>query len=300
MKVQWMIPAVALWVAATPLVAQQEPGSQARRQRIEMALPRMTFQADSFMYIVGSRPRLGVSVDLTPNESDSIGARIMSVTPGGPAAKAGIRTGDVITRLDGQSLMAAVSRESPARDGQSLPGLRLIELAAKLRPNDTVAVELRRGKDRRTVRVITLDDAAGYGFNRIAPGQMWKRDSDFVMYRSAPKIAGQLELERMLPLMETRLDAVMNSRLGSLELAPLNADLGSYFGATDGVLVISAPRDSKLGLKGGDVVLSVDGRKPTGPSHLMRILQSYDNRESFRIEVMRNHRRDTVTGRLAE
>ena len=38
---------------------------------------------------------------------------------------------------------------------------------------------------------------------------------------------------------------------------PLNPDLGSYFGATDGVLVINVPQGSTLGLKGGDVVLNV-------------------------------------------
>lgn len=302
MKVQWMVPAVLL-IAATPLSAQQEPGSAPRRQRIEMNLDlRMAERLDSFRYVFGGRPRLGVSVDLRPNQSDSIGALVMSVTPGGPAAKAGIRSGDVVTKLDGHSVMEPVTRDNPAREGQSLPGLRLIELAARLKPNDTVAVELRRGKERRTVRVITQDDAATYAFAGPDAGRMWSNrlDSNVVMYRSLPKMSGEEELERMLPTMEPRMRMLFNSPLGNLELAPLNSDLGTYFGTSEGVLVISVPKDSKLGLKGGDVVLSVDGRKPAGPSHLMRILQSYDQRESFRIEMMRNHHRDTVTGRLAE
>ena len=90
------------------------------------------------------------------------------------------------------------------------------------------------------------------------------------------------------------------SPLGDLELAPVNEDLGSYFGTSDGVLVINVPKDSKLNLKSGDVILSVDGRKPTSPPHLMRILESYDKNETFRIEVMRNHHRETVTGKLEE
>jgi S1-C subfamily serine protease len=86
--------------------------------------------------------------------------------------------------------------------------------------------------------------------------------------------------------------------LADLELAPLNSDLGTYFGATDGVLVISAPKDGKLGLKGGDVILAVGDRKPTSPLQLMRILRSYDQNESFKIDILRNRKRETVTANL--
>ena len=90
-----------------------------------------------------------------------------------------------------------------------------------------------------------------------------------------------------------------DSPLGRLELAPINPDLGQYFGATDGVLVISSA-DSSLGLKGGDVVLSVDGRKPEGPGHLLRILRSYEPGESFKLDILRNRKRETVSARLGE
>jgi S1-C subfamily serine protease len=90
------------------------------------------------------------------------------------------------------------------------------------------------------------------------------------------------------------------SPLGRLELAPLNPDLGRYFGTEDGVLVISAPRDSALGLRGGDVVLAVDGREPSGPSHLLRILRSYETGETFKLDIMRNRKRETVQARIGE
>jgi S1-C subfamily serine protease len=90
------------------------------------------------------------------------------------------------------------------------------------------------------------------------------------------------------------------SVLADLELAPLNPDLGRYFGATEGILVISVPKGSELGLKGGDVVLAVDGRKPTTPSRLLRIMRSYDRGESFKLEILRNGKRETVTGRVGE
>ena len=90
------------------------------------------------------------------------------------------------------------------------------------------------------------------------------------------------------------------SPLADLELAPLNPDLGQYFGASSGVLVISVPGESQLGLKGGDVVLAVDGRTPESPSHLLRILRSYEESESFKAEVLRNRKRVSVEGRLGD
>jgi S1-C subfamily serine protease len=86
--------------------------------------------------------------------------------------------------------------------------------------------------------------------------------------------------------------------LMDLELAPINADLGQYFGTTEGVLVISVPKESTLGLKSGDVILAVDGRKPSGPASLHRILRSYESGDSFKLEILRNKSRMTVTGKL--
>jgi S1-C subfamily serine protease len=90
---------------------------------------------------------------------------------------------------------------------------------------------------------------------------------------------------------------LLGSPLADLELAPLNPDLGRYFGATEGILIISVPKDSDLGLKGGDVVLAVDGRKPASPSHLLRIMRSYERGEGFKLDILRNGKRESVTGR---
>jgi S1-C subfamily serine protease len=305
MKAQWMIPAVAL-LAATPLLAQT-PRSAPRSVMIERSRPGFG-RADSFRVAFGGRPRLGVTVDLRSNGSDSIGALVQSVTPGGPAAKAGVRSGDIITKLDGKSVLSGRDEDDSAdnspSEGQSQPGLRLIELAARLAPNDTISVELRRGKDRRTVRLVTEDDNQSFYSLNGPSGTVWKQllDSNKTMMRfpAQNELLRLNELSRMTPGMPTRVRLMMGSPLGDLELAPLNDDLGSYFGTTDGVLVVSVPKDSKLNLKGGDVILSVDGRKPSGPSHLMRILESYDEGESFHMEVMRNHHRDTITGHLGD
>jgi S1-C subfamily serine protease len=247
--------------------------------------------------VMSRRARLGIKVNLQARDTDSLGAYVESVSPNGPAAKAGLRSGDLITKLDGKSVLAGGRAERDADERQSLPGLRLIELAARLEPADTVPIEFLRGKDRRTVSVVTEDEpdtfAEGPGGERpfrmrlLRPGagrdQMPLPSADFM---------------EMGP--GDRFEFLAGSPLGDLELAPLNPDLGQYFGTTDGVLVIRAPKDGALGLKGGDVVQAVDGRKPAGPAHLMRILRSYERGETFKLDVLRNRKRETITARLGE
>jgi S1-C subfamily serine protease len=234
--------------------------------------------------ITQRRARLGVTVDLQASDNDSVGATIQLVTPGGPAAKAGIKSGDIITKLDGKSLLASDAKRSG--EDQSLPGLRLVEIASQLKPNETISVEYRRDGARKTTSLVTGDEP-------------------MMEYEGAvPK----MQIERMLPRSgaghfefgpgATGFAWAFGGPLMDLELAPLNGDLGQYFGTSEGVLVIDVPKESTLGLKGGDVILSVDGRKAAGPSSLLRILRSYDPGDSFRLEIMRNKSRTTVTGKL--
>jgi len=246
---------------------------------------------EMFNLVVNRRARLGLKVNLQAQETDSIGARVDAVTPGGPAAKAGIRSGDVITRLDGNSVLTAP--ELPGMPGRSLPGLRLIELAARLGPNDTVLVEFRRGAERKTVSLITAGDSKSFemGSRVVLPRDLGQQNYDAMRAMGSDPDIGDLDIR--LP----RLAMLYGGELSELELAPLNPDLGQYFGTSEGILVISAPRKSSLGLRGGDVVLAVDQRKPASPSHLLRILRSYDRDESFKIDIMRNRKHETVTAK---
>jgi S1-C subfamily serine protease len=245
-------------------------------------------------FVMNRRARLGLKVNLRARSTDSVGAYVDAVTPNGPAAKAGIQSGDLITKVAGSSVLT-VTRVERDSDRQSLPGLRLIELAARLEPNDTVAIEFRRGKEHKTVSVVTADEP-DISFEGGRPGG---RTMAFRFFRpDGPDPMGMTLEDSDLERHFGGGEPFLFGPLADLELAPLNRDLGQYFGATSGVLVISVPKDSELGLRGGDVVLNVDGRKLASPSQLLRILRSYERGESFKMDILRKQKRETVTGKL--
>jgi S1-C subfamily serine protease len=268
---------------ATAAVAQE-------RVRVERDAP----MKRRIEMVTTRRARLGVVVALAASPNDSVGATIQSVTPRGPAAKAGIQSGDIITRLDGQSVLGG---DTKVEDDQSLPGLRLVELAAKLEPDDTISVEYRRGSDRRTATLVTGNEPMpmGWSFSMSDPeNRVWTMPVPEIDRFRMPAGA-RLRSER---LPEGGFLFSYGGPLSNVELAPLNADLGAYFGTTEGGLVITVPKESTLGLKGGDEVLGVDGRKTSTPSGLLRILRSYEPGDSFKLEVMRNKSRQTINGTL--
>jgi len=223
-----------------------------------------------------------VIVDTKANDAgDKVGARVEGITPGGPAEKAGLKAGDVITRFNGTALGGAASDD----DERSGPGLKLIDLARELEPGDTVQVEYRRGTDARKVTIVAEDIG----------GDVWTGRMD---------MPGMGNLEDMMPRMRmgpgNDFEFAFGSPWGGIELVELNPDLGDYFGTREGVLVVSAPEDSTLALKGGDVIVSIGGRKPTSPMQAMRILRSYDPGESVTLDVLRKQRHVNVTWKVPD
>lgn len=82
-----------------------------------------------------------------------------------------------------------------------------------------------------------------------------------------------------------------------VEMRALNPDLGAYFSASEGVLVVEAREGSTLGLRAGDVILAVGGRDVEAPGDVSRILRSYETDEVVTFRVIRKAEAMEVSGR---
>ncbi len=90
----------------------------------------------------GTEPWLGVELASAPIR----GALVSKVVPGSPAARAGIRPGDVITQLDTQPIEASAT---------------LVAAISGMQPGDTVDIQLQRGASEYTVHAQLAGRPAG-------------------------------------------------------------------------------------------------------------------------------------------
>jgi len=227
-------------------------------------------------------PRLGllVNTDKSPS-TDSKGALLEGVTPGGPAAEAGLKADDIITKFNGEKLAGPYE---DADEDESPPGIKLTDLAKELKPGDKVTLEYLRGNQTRTATLTPRVIEDNYAYNFQIP------DIPYV---------GNLDIE--IPDIPEGVFALDLSRHWlNMEFVELNPELGEYFGTSEGLLVVNTPKDSSLQLKPGDVLLKIGDRAVTEPSQAYRILRSYDAGESVSLEIMRKQKRQSLTVKMPE
>jgi len=205
---------------------------------------------------------IGVQLDAKDSKD---GAHVRAVSPGGPAAEAGIRAGDVIVRING----ADVKVDHPSAE--------VARLMRSVEPNSKVRIHvLRDGKPvdfEVTARPIEnpldmpgMPPQPGMPFEDLGPG-----------------FAGG-----------------MHGSVAGMELATLTPQLGAYFGTDKGVLVLRAPRNPAFNLQDGDVILSIDGREPTSGSHATRILASYQAGEKVKLQLLRQRKKMNIEATVPE
>jgi predicted metalloprotease with PDZ domain len=203
-----------------------------------------------------------IGVQLEP--AAGAGARVREVSPGGPAAEAGIHVGDVIVAVNGTEL----KDEEPAR--------QVVRIMRDVKPDAKVSVRVSRDGKTRDFTVTA----------RPGPSVLASvRDLPDLGFGAFPEFQGAFLFHG--PLMD-------------MELATLTPRLGSYFGSEQGVLVVRAPPDGAVKLEDGDVILAIDGRQPTSGSHATRILSSYQPGEKFTLRIIRQHKTLEVDATLPE
>ncbi len=248
------------------------------------------------VFVSEDRPKMGVLLEETSRraEWDSLGAKLSGVTPGGPAEEAGLKAGDIIVTANGRALGRADRQEQA-------PNQKLVEIIGELEEGDKLAVEYLRDGSRGTAEVVVrkmepsafaysiAGDSGRFNFRVERPELAWTYEGEW------PE-----GIARVRSGSPTVFSSFMPFHWFDMELVELNPDLGAYFGTTEGILVVRAPEGDDVQLKSGDVILSIDGREPTNPSHALRIVRSYEAGESMSMEIMRDKRRQTLTVTIPE
>jgi membrane-associated protease RseP (regulator of RpoE activity) len=277
-------PPASAAAVSPPVPSVDEAALQVRldaaRRRMEVAAQQLA-ALSAQMYgpmvkryqVLSGSPHALIGVQLE-RSSATAGARVGEVSPGGPAQRAGIRSGDVIVAVNGTE----VRGKDSAR--------RAIELLRGVKPGEKVHLSVVRGAQTRDVTVIARADWSAVFLARQLPE---------VPLPPLPPVAALPGFRagfgggfRGRPL-------IIRGPVADMELARLTPGLGRYFGTDSGVLVVRAPPQGALGLQDGDVILSIGGRDPIDSSHVIRILASYDPGEKIALEVMRSHRKITLT-----
>ncbi len=261
------------------LAAAREQLQEAARQVADLSRQMGERSGESFVYEFMSNENRGViGVVLNRDGGD---LKVASVTPGGPAEEAGVEPGDVIVAVNGK----------PVETGEGGRARGTPEGFRNLEAGDTVTLTLRGEAGEREISV----EAGRHGMMNWAPAMRELRQ----LRLHAPQAPGLPHLdEEIRHEVHRAMDAIhvnVNRGWGRVELAPLNEDLGRYFGADEGVLVISAPEDNPLGLKGGDVILRIGDREPNDPGHAFRMARSYGVGETLEVEILRDGDRRTLT-----
>jgi C-terminal processing protease CtpA/Prc len=219
-------------------------------------------------------PALGVTIGGSDSDDPVEGVEIFGVTPGGAAQDAGLRAGDVLTSINGESLKADNSETATGR---------LLDFMKGVEEGDELDVEyLRNGKSATVTITPRPIDARVFAFQ--FDGENFTMP-EFELHE-APE-ARNAPGSRYVWLGH-------DGGFGDMEMVKLTERLGGYFGTDEGLLVVRAPSNEALQLEDGDVILNIDGRTPKSVSHALRILGSYQAGEGMEIEIMRDKRKRTL------
>lgn len=188
------------------------------------------------------------------------GVYVVDVQEGSPAARAGVRSGDVIATFDGERVR----------------GVRhFSRLVLETPPGRAVESEIVRGGARQTLRV-TPEPADG------------------PLAGLLPEIRREIErgLRTLPPDLPMPPSRGARARLG-LTLTALTDQLASYFGVKEGVLVSAVQANSpaaQAGIRAGDVLTAIDGRPVRTPAEVTASVRTAARGATLDLRLVRDRK----------
>lgn len=257
------------------------------------------------------------------------GARIDALTPDGPAERAGLRSGDRITRINDEAIDAKDARKALdaarkgladlkdgqevrvgyARDGEAggevrikaqrrealnwpslvagadvdvdVGGAVVVDRQMRIDIDTNVRESMERARDAMATARLDAERAREAGRSGI----------DAEQARATANEAREQAKRALRHAEIARIDSLRHAMpWWGISLAPLNAELGQYFGSDSGVLVLSANPDTLPDLKPGDVIRKVGGEAVARPEDALRALRDQPTGSTVPVDVLRERK----------
>jgi serine protease Do len=199
--------------------------------------------------------------------AEARGVEVIDVEPDGPAAKAGLKEHDVITRYDGQVVEGTVQFRRLVRE---TPSGRNISLAIS-RNGSTQDI------------TVELGDRSSF-YEKKMKGKM--RDFGNAYALAEPNFDFHFDTPQVFGEMDGR-----GPVLG-ISAEDLSGQLGTYFGAPNGTGILvrevrSGTAAEKAGLKAGDVIVKVNGSPVGSLSELRQQLRDKSDEKTVSLGILR-------------
>ncbi len=209
--------------------------------------------------------------------SEVRGVAVEKVVENSPAAQAGLQKGDVIIRLNGETVSSV---------------RKLTRLISEVAPDHKITLSILRGGNESEISAIL-------GKREFSNFEM--NDVPFEDMSPLPRI--QSFPRPMLPPMQNGESRGFIWRGGErrqigINVTPLTKQLADYFGVASGkgLLVDSVRADSpaaKADLKAGDIIIEADGKEVSGNTDLIRVINE-KKEGSVTLTIIRDKNRQTL------